>query len=391
MAGNALGIKEGGTSQTTAPGARIALGLEIGVDIQEWDADLDAISALSTTGMLARTSAGTYSTRTITGTANRITMTNGDGVAGNPTIDISATYVGQTSITTLGTIVTGVWNGTDIAVADGGTGVSTITGLLSGNGTSALVGRTIAVPTGMTIANANGASGNPTISLADDLAAIEALNTNGILTRTASNTWAARTITGTANKVDVTNGNGVSGNPTLTIPDAVTLVTPTVTGTLTAQALLDISGASAGQISFPAAQNASAGANVLDDYEEGTWTPQMTFNGSSTGVTYTTQTGRYTKIGRLVYLEGEVLLSSNGSGVGSALITNLPFTPGVVGGTGVVMISGGSTLTAGATGILSAGSATISIRQHNTAGSAQSSDTNVTDTARFFINATFSI
>ena len=42
-------------------------------------------------------------------------------------IDISANYVGQTSITTLGTITTGVWNGTDVAVADGGTGASTTT------------------------------------------------------------------------------------------------------------------------------------------------------------------------------------------------------------------------------------------------------------------------
>jgi hypothetical protein len=40
-------------------------------------------------------------------------------------IDIASTYVGQTSITTLGTIATGTWNGTDIAVADGGTGAST--------------------------------------------------------------------------------------------------------------------------------------------------------------------------------------------------------------------------------------------------------------------------
>lgn len=52
------------------------------------------------------------------GTASRISV----GPSG---IDISAAYVGQASITTLGTITTGVWNGTDIAVADGGTGAST--------------------------------------------------------------------------------------------------------------------------------------------------------------------------------------------------------------------------------------------------------------------------
>jgi len=39
-------------------------------------------------------------------------------------IDIASTYVGQSSITTLGTITTGVWNGTDVAVTDGGTGAS---------------------------------------------------------------------------------------------------------------------------------------------------------------------------------------------------------------------------------------------------------------------------
>ena len=50
-------------------------------------------------------------------TANRTAITS-------DAIDISANYVGQSSITTLGTITTGVWNGTDVAVADGGTGAS---------------------------------------------------------------------------------------------------------------------------------------------------------------------------------------------------------------------------------------------------------------------------
>jgi len=55
------------------------------------------------------------------GTSDRITV-NADS------IDIASTYVGQSSITTLGTITTGVWNGTDVAVADGGTGSSTASG-----------------------------------------------------------------------------------------------------------------------------------------------------------------------------------------------------------------------------------------------------------------------
>jgi hypothetical protein len=59
---------------------RTTLGLVIGTNVQAYDATLAAVSA--------------------------------------------STYVGDDSITTLGTITTGTWNGTDIAVADGGTGAS---------------------------------------------------------------------------------------------------------------------------------------------------------------------------------------------------------------------------------------------------------------------------
>lgn len=52
-------------------------------------------------------------------------------------VRINASYVGQNTITTLGTITTGVWNSTTIAVANGGTGATTLTGLVKGNGTSA--------------------------------------------------------------------------------------------------------------------------------------------------------------------------------------------------------------------------------------------------------------
>lgn len=76
--------------------------------------DLAALEGLAGTGIAARTASDTWAQRTITGTSNRLTVTNGDGVSGNPVLDISASYVGQTSITTLGTIATGVWNGTPI-------------------------------------------------------------------------------------------------------------------------------------------------------------------------------------------------------------------------------------------------------------------------------------
>jgi hypothetical protein len=81
-----------------------------------------------------------------------------------------------------------------------------------------------------------------------------------------------------------------------------------------------------GQITFPAAQSASAGANVLDDYEEGPWTPGVSFGGGTTGITYTVQSGYYEKIGCLVHVSGYIQMSSKGSSVGVALLTGLPFT-----------------------------------------------------------------
>jgi hypothetical protein len=57
-------------------------------------------------------------------TINAVGTTDRISVSANA-IDIASTYVGQNTITTLGTITTGVWNGTDVAVTDGGTGAST--------------------------------------------------------------------------------------------------------------------------------------------------------------------------------------------------------------------------------------------------------------------------
>ncbi|MFA5391832.1 MAG: hypothetical protein WC331_10485 [Candidatus Omnitrophota bacterium] len=80
-----------------------------------------------------------------------------------------------------------------------------------------------------------------------------------------------------------------------------------------------------GQIIFPATQNASSGANTLDDYEEGTWTPGISFSDGVVGITYSAQDGRYEKIGRTVVATGRLALASKGSSVGNAAVTGLPF------------------------------------------------------------------
>jgi len=89
--------------------------------------DLAALEGLSGTGFATRTGSETWAQRSFQGTSDRITVTNDNGLGGNPTFDIASTYVGQTSITTLGTIGTGVWQGTAIGAQYGGTGQTSVT------------------------------------------------------------------------------------------------------------------------------------------------------------------------------------------------------------------------------------------------------------------------
>lgn len=75
-------------------------------------------------GRITAASNGTAGTVTsVSGTTNRITSTGG----ATPVIDISSSYVGQSSITTLGTVTTGTWTATKLAEAYGGTNQSTYT------------------------------------------------------------------------------------------------------------------------------------------------------------------------------------------------------------------------------------------------------------------------
>jgi len=83
------------------------------------------------------------------------------------------------------------------------------------------------------------------------------------------------------------------------------------------------------EIVFPATQVPSAGANTLDDYEEGTWTPVLTFTTpGDLSVGYTTQRGIYRKIGGAVIVNFEVRTSSftHTTASGVCRVTGLPFT-----------------------------------------------------------------
>lgn len=100
----------------------------------------------------------------------------------------------------------------------------------------------------------------------------------------------------------------------------VALTTLTVSGSSTLSGLLDISGASAGQVKYPATQNPSSDANTLDDYEEAPFTPTLTFGGAAVGMTGTF-TGKSTKVGNRIDYTLTIVLTAKGSSTGGAIVT----------------------------------------------------------------------
>jgi len=211
----------------------------------------------TTTGALTIAIAGDFPTLNQNTTGSAATLTtarNINGVAfdGSANITITAdantltgtvlnSTVVTSSLTSVGTIATGVWNGTDIAVSDGGTGASTLTGVLIGSGTSAITGvagtasqvlRRNAANTAYEFFTLGAGAGDvvgPASSVASEIALFD--GTTGKLIKSAtgsglavstSGVFSVVTLTGTTNEITVTNGAG-GGTPTFSLASTLDL------------------------------------------------------------------------------------------------------------------------------------------------------------------------
>ncbi|MDX9696904.1 MAG: hypothetical protein RBT49_14025, partial [Bacteroidales bacterium] len=179
----------------------------------------------------------------IFGTANRITIDKTD--VANPIIDISNTYVGQASITTLGTITTGTWNASTVEVPYGGTGLNSIAAnnLLYGNGTGAISLLAPHVTTGAILMNT--ASGAPSWSLLSNIPNTGLTPNSGVYTNATSGLTTAAPTTGILGywtRTGTTLSPSNVGDDITTTGDISTSGTGTITsaGLLTAQNGIDV-------------------------------------------------------------------------------------------------------------------------------------------------------
>jgi len=155
------------------------------------DADLVAVANISTSGLTTRTAANTWTTRMIE-VGSGLIILNADGVAGNPTISMAGSLSSMSSLTTTGLIV------------------QTASGIVS---TRAMTSNTVA----LTITNADGVAGNPIFDLDADLTSIANISTTGFGVRSANNNWTTRAIEGTVGTIVITNGDAVNTNPVITL------------------------------------------------------------------------------------------------------------------------------------------------------------------------------
>lgn len=118
---------------------------------------------------------------------------------------------------------------------------------------------------------------------------------------------------------------------------------------------------------------------LLETYQQGTFTPGISFNGGTTGITYSIQVGRFARIGNRNCFNLNITLTSKGSSTGAAKVTGLPITSANVSNSfpPVALVASNLTFAGIPYGVIDSNGTGISLGNFASAGAAA----NLTDTA----------
>jgi hypothetical protein len=369
-------------AQGRVTGVSLASITPVGIGAQPLDADLTALAALVGTGLLVRTGAGTAVVRSIAA-GTGLSVTNGDGISGDPTVSMPntgtpGTYGSATSVPIITTDAQGrVTSVTVASITPAGIGAQPVdsdltaiaaltgAGLIVRTGTGTATTRSVVAGTGLSGTNADGIAGDPTISMPNtgtagtygsatavpvfttdaqgrvtgvspatitpagigaqpsdaDLTAYAALVGTGLVVRTGAGTATTRSITAGAG-LSVTNGDGISGDPSVAMPNVGTAGTygsTSVVPVITTDAQGRVT-----SVSLATITPATIGAQPLDS--------DLTAIAALTGTGLIVRTGIGTSIVRSI-AAGAGLTISNSDGVAGDPTVAMPNTgtPGTYG------------------------------------------------------------
>jgi len=139
-----------------------------------------------------------------------------------------------------------------------------------------------------------------------------------------------------------------------------------------------------GSVTPPKLAAGAAAANL--GYSEGTFVPGIQFGGAAVGMTFSTQVGRFTRIGRLVHFEINLILTAKGTSVGQMWVVGLPYPAAL---RAAVTCAAGWVGTSEPNGVVGPGNTVITVYDGSTGNGA--TDADVSNASAFSFSGVYSV